>query len=70
MHGCGNPQPGEMVWSDVLYIGKGASEDVPLTGQVFAGTRPPPEDLTLPIPANVSKTRMTMAELTLWPDPV
>ena len=58
------------MWSEVLHIGKGASEDVPLTGQVFAGTRPQPEDLTLTISVNVSKIRMTMAELTSRPDPV
>lgn len=66
---CGNLQPGRRVWSDVFCIGKGASGDVLLTGQVFAENLPRPKDFTLTISVNVSNTRMTVAELISVPDP-
>lgn len=66
---CGKLQPGRRVWSDVFYIGIGTSGDVPLAGQVFAENLPQPKDFTLTIRANVTKTRLSLAQLRSLSDP-
>lgn len=66
---CGSLQPGRRVWSEVFYIGKGASGDLPLGGRVFAENLPQPKDFTLLIAVNVANTKMTLAELRSLPDP-
>jgi hypothetical protein len=67
---CGNLQPGRRVWSDVFYIGVRAGGEMPLSGQVFAENLPQPKDFSLMIAANVSTTRMGVAELMALPDPL
>jgi hypothetical protein len=66
---CGNLQPGRRIWSEVFYIGKRASGEMPLIGQVFAENLPQPKDFTLTISVKASRSRMTLAELTSLPDP-
>lgn len=66
---CGSLQPGRRVWSDLFYIGIGASGTISLAGQVFADNLPQPKDFTLTVTVNVSRTSMTVAELTALPDP-
>jgi hypothetical protein len=65
---CGCLQPGRRVWSDVFYIGKGASGDLPLSGQVFAENLPQPKDFTLTASVSVAVTQMTIAELRFLPE--
>jgi Putative DNA-binding domain len=66
---CGSLQPGRRVWSDVFYIGKGASGDLTLSGQVFAENLPEPKDFILQISVNVAVTKMSIAELRSLPEP-
>ncbi len=65
---CGGLQPGRRVWSDVFYVGKGASGDLRLSGQVFAENLPQPKDFTLLISVNVKQTRMSVEELKALPE--
>jgi hypothetical protein len=60
----GSLQPGRWVPSDVFWIGIGASGQVPLGGHVFADNLPQPKEFTLEISATVSRTSMTVAQLT------
>lgn len=66
---CGSLQPGRKVWSDVFFIGKGASGDLALSGQVFAENLPQPKDFTLGLSVNVARTKMSIAELRSLPEP-
>jgi schlafen family protein len=66
---CGNLQPGRRVWSEVFCIGKGASGDISLVGQVYADNLPRPKDFTLTISVTVARTRVTVADLMSLPDP-
>ena len=65
---CGDLQPGRRVWSDVFYIGKGASGDLPLCGLVFADNLPQPKDFALTVSVTVTKTAMTVNELCSLPE--
>jgi len=65
---CGDLQPGRRVWSDVFYIGKGASGDLSLCGLMFADNLPQPKDFALSVSASVRKTRMTVDELCSLPE--
>jgi hypothetical protein len=65
---CGNLQPGRRVWSEVFYIGKGATGDLSLRGMVFADNLPQPKDFTLTVSVSVKKTRMTVDELCSLPE--
>lgn len=67
---CGHLQPGRRMWSDVFYVGKGASGELPLSGQVLAENLSPPKDFTLLISVNVTQTRMSVDELKALPEPV
>jgi hypothetical protein len=66
---CGSLQPGRRVWSDVFYIGKRASGDLPLSGRVFAENLPQPEEFMLLISVQVTETKMSVAQLRSLPDP-
>jgi len=66
---CGSLQPGRRVWSSVFYVGKWASGDLPLSGLLFAENLPQPKDFTLLIYVNVTRTKLTVAELLALPDP-
>jgi hypothetical protein len=60
---CGSLQPGRRVWSEVFYIGKGESGEMPINGQIFSENLPQPKDFSLAVNVNVTETRMTVAEL-------
>lgn len=60
---CGHLQPGRRVWSEVFYIGKGASGDVTLSGLVFADNLPQPKEITLVASVAVAETFLTIDEL-------
>jgi hypothetical protein len=60
---CGHLQPGRRVWSDVFYIGKGASGSVSLAGVAFADKLPQPKAFELTVSAEVRRTKMSVAEL-------
>jgi hypothetical protein len=66
---CGSLQPGRRIWSDVFYIGKGASGELSLSGQVFAENLPQPKDFILTVSVNVTKTQITVAQLRSLPEP-
>jgi hypothetical protein len=66
---CGDLQPGRRVWSDVFYIGKGASGALSLYGLVFADNLPQPKDFTLIVSVSVRRTRIPVDELCSLPDP-
>jgi hypothetical protein len=64
---CGDLQPGRRVWSDIFYIGKGASGDLSLCGLVFADNLPQPKDFALTVSVTVKSTGMTVDELCSLP---
>lgn len=66
---CGHLQPGRRIWSDVLYIGKAASGDLSLSGQILADNLPQPKDFTLTVSFSVTKRTMTVDELCSLPEP-
>jgi hypothetical protein len=66
---CRDLQPGRRVWSRIFYIARTTTGEIALTGQVFAGNLPGPRNFTLTIAANVTRTRMTVAELMARPEP-
>lgn len=55
---------------DVFSLGIAMSGDVALKVEIFADNLPQSKDFTLTISANVSQTRMTVAELRAPPEPV
>lgn len=65
---CGDLQPGRRVWSDVFYVGKGASGDLPLCGLVFTDNLPQPKHFALTVSVTVTKTAMTVDKLCLLPE--
>lgn len=67
---CGNLQPGRRVWSDVFYVGKGASGDISLCGFVFSDNLPQPKDFTLTVSVTVKETSISVDKLCALPDPI
>jgi hypothetical protein len=65
---CGDLQPGRRFWSDLFYVGKGASGDLSLCGLVFADNLPQPKDFALTVSVTVTKTAMTVDELCSLPE--
>lgn len=65
---CGHLQPGRRIWSDVLYLGKAASGDLSLSGQILADNLPQPEVFTLTVSFSVTKRTMTVDELCSLPE--
>lgn len=65
---CGDLQPERRVRSDVFYVGKEASGDLPLCGLVFADNLPQPKHFALTVSVTVTKTAMTVDELCLLPE--
>ncbi|HZZ81776.1 MAG TPA: hypothetical protein VFE62_24960, partial [Gemmataceae bacterium] len=65
---CHDLQPGRRVWSDIFYIGKGQTGDLPLCGQVFADNLPQPKDFALIVSVNVTATSMSVNELCSLPE--
>ena len=65
---CGDLQPGRRIWSDVFYIGKKASGDLPLRGVIFADNLPQPKDFVLTVSGTVREMTMTVDELCSLPN--
>ncbi len=66
---CGHLQPGRRVWSEVFYIGNGATGSLSLSGLVFADKLPQPKAFTLTVSVTVTKTNLTVEELCSLPEP-
>lgn len=60
---CGRLQPGRCIWSDVLYIGNGASGELVLAGHILSDNLPQPKEVTLSISFSVAQLTMTVDEL-------
>jgi len=60
---CGDLQPGRRVRSDVFYLGKKDSNELQLVGRIYAANLPEPEDFTLRITVNITRTVMSVGEL-------
>ena len=66
---CGDLQPGRRVWSDVFYVGKSTTGEIPAHGQIFAGNLPRPVDFSLTMTVHVTETQMSLEELKELPLP-
>ncbi len=65
---CGDIQPGRKIFSDEFYFGVGESGEKTLTGHFFAANLPEPMEFTLTIQADITRTSMTVDELTKLAD--
>lgn len=63
-----NLQPGRRVWTDAFCIGIAQSVEAKLSGLVYAANLRQPSEFALAISANVSRTKLTVEELTSLAD--
>ena len=66
---CGNLQPGRKVWTDAFFLGIGQSGSIQITGQLFSGNLSQPKPFTLSISADITRSQMTVEELTRLCEP-
>jgi hypothetical protein len=66
---CGDLQPGRRVWSDVFYMGIGATGDHAIPGQIFAENLPQPKDFSLTLSVIVTRTKLEISDLRSLPEP-
>ncbi|TWT95270.1 hypothetical protein Pla108_34140 [Botrimarina colliarenosi] len=60
---CGNLQPGRKVWTDEFYLGVGQSGEFEIKRHLFAANLAKPQEFTLTIDADITRTSMTADEL-------
>lgn len=67
---CGNLQPGRKVWTDDFFLGIGQSGSIQITGQLFSGNLAQPKPFTLSISAEITRSQMTVEELSRLGEPI
>lgn len=60
---CNGLQPGRSVWTDMFYVGIGATRHLEIKGKLFADNLTKPKDFALSINANVSQRTFSVSEL-------
>ena len=66
---CGNLQPGRKVWTDSFFLGVGQSGIVQIIGQLFSNNLSQPQPFSLSVTAEVTRSQMTVNELTRLGEP-
>jgi hypothetical protein len=66
---CGNLQPGRKVWTDELHVAVIESGEVAINGLLFSANLPQPQEFVLRIIAEITRTTMTVEELTSLDEP-
>lgn len=66
---CGDLQPGRRVWSEVFYVGTGATGETDFAGRIYAAGLPEPKHFALTIVTNIRRIKMSLSELMQLPEP-
>jgi hypothetical protein len=66
---CGNLQPGRKVWANEIHLAVGESGQVQIEGRLFAANLSKPQTFVLTINAKITRTVMSVDELTALDDP-
>ncbi|CAK9105619.1 Transcriptional regulator [Durusdinium trenchii] len=66
---CGNLQPGRKVWTDEFHLAVIDSGEVKIQGHLYAANLSQPQSFTRSIDAQITRTSMTVDELTALDEP-
>ncbi|MBR9804468.1 ATP-binding protein [bacterium] len=66
---CGNLQPGRKVWTDEFHMAVIDSGEVKIQGHLYAANLSQPQPFTLSVNAQITRTSMTVDELTSLDEP-